>query len=114
IDLTVVGPEDPLAQGIVDVFQREGLRIFGPSRDAAQVEASKVFAKRLMRDADVPTAEFRVFDHPDPARHYIRSREYVILPDGQRLTAPFPPDLFVTAGGSKYPLTPNGRPALIS
>src|SRR5204863_8166095 len=76
IGLTVVGPEDPLAGGIVDAFQREGLRIFGPSKAAAQVEASKVFAKKLMRDADVPSAEFRVFDHPDPARHYIETRAY--------------------------------------
>ena len=64
IGLTVVGPEEPLANGIVDAFQAEGLRIFGPSKAAAQIEASKVFAKKLMRHADVPTAEFRVFDHP--------------------------------------------------
>src|SRR6266481_5857604 len=48
IGLTVVGPEEPLALGIVDHFQKEGLRIFGPSREAAQIEASKVFAKKLM------------------------------------------------------------------
>jgi phosphoribosylamine--glycine ligase len=84
IGLTVVGPEEPLAQGIVDAFQKEGLRIFGPSREAAQLEASKVFAKELMRHADVPTAEFRVFDHPDPARTYVQSRDYpvVIKADG--------------------------------
>ena len=114
IGLTVVGPEEPLAQGIVDVFQKAGQRIFGPSKEAAQVEASKAFAKRLMRDADVPTAEFRVFDHPEPARHYIASREYVLLPDGQRLTAPFPPERIVTEGGSKYLFTPTGRRALVS
>src|SRR6267142_2006460 len=56
IGLTVVGPEDPLANGIVDAFQAQGLRIFGPSKAAAQIEASKVFAKSLMRHADVPTA----------------------------------------------------------
>src|SRR2546421_5959603 len=60
IGLTVVGPEDPLANGIVDVFQKEGLRIFGPAKSAAQLEASKAFSKKLMRHADVPTAEFRV------------------------------------------------------
>src|SRR5206468_2228653 len=60
IDLTVVGPEDPLALGIVDAFQEERQRVFGPSRAAAELEASKVFAKQLMRHADVPTAEFRV------------------------------------------------------
>ena len=79
IGLTVVGPEEPLALGIVDCFQKVGLRIFGPSKEAAQLEASKVFAKQLMRHADVPTAEFRVFDHPDPARHYIETREYPVV-----------------------------------
>ncbi len=66
VGLTVVGPEGPLAEGIVDYFNKEGLRIFGPSKEAAQIESSKVFAKTLMRHADVPTAEFRVFDHPEP------------------------------------------------
>jgi phosphoribosylamine--glycine ligase len=79
IGLTVVGPEEPLALGIVDQFQKAGLRIFGPNREAAQIESSKVFAKQLMRHADVPTAEFRVFDHPDPARHYIETREYPVV-----------------------------------
>src|SRR5262245_16172784 len=65
INLTVVGPEDPLAAGIVDAFQKEGQRIFGPTKPAAELESSKVFAKKLMRHADVPTAEFRVCDHPD-------------------------------------------------
>src|SRR5262245_51671805 len=60
IDLTIVGPEDPLSQGIVDAFQKSGLKTFGPTKAAAQLEASKVFAKKLMRDADVPSAEFRV------------------------------------------------------
>ncbi|MER3417353.1 MAG: phosphoribosylamine--glycine ligase [Gemmataceae bacterium] len=84
IGLTVVGPEEPLALGIVDEFQRAGLRIFGPPRAAAELEASKVFAKELMRQADIPTAEFRVFDHPDPARKYIETREYplVVKADG--------------------------------
>ncbi len=79
IGLTVVGPEDPLAHGIVDYFQKEGLKIFGPNKAAAQLEASKVFAKKLMRDANVPTAEFRVFDHPDPARLYVQTREYPVV-----------------------------------
>src|SRR5438270_2934959 len=56
VGLTVVGPEEPLALGIVDVFQKAGLRIFGPTREAAQLEASKTFAKQLMRHANVPTA----------------------------------------------------------
>ena len=62
IDLTVVGPEDPLAAGIVDEFDRAGLRIFGPTQAAAQLEASKAFAKPVMREAGVPTASFEVFD----------------------------------------------------
>jgi phosphoribosylamine--glycine ligase len=87
IGLTVVGPEDPLALGIVDAFQKAGLRIFGPSQHAAQLEASKVFAKQLMRHADVPTAEFRIFDHPDPARHYIETREYPVVVKADGLAA---------------------------
>jgi phosphoribosylamine--glycine ligase len=84
ISLTVIGPEDVLAAGIVDEFERAGLRVFGPTKAAAQLEASKVFAKRLMRHADVPTAEFREFDHPDPARYYIETRHepLVIKADG--------------------------------
>jgi phosphoribosylamine--glycine ligase len=87
IGLTVVGPEEPLALGIVDVFQKAGLRIFGPTREAAQIEASKVFAKQLMRHADVPTAEFRICDHPDPARNYIETREYEVVVKADGLTA---------------------------
>jgi phosphoribosylamine--glycine ligase len=84
ISLTVIGPEDVLAAGIVDEFERAGLRVFGPTKAAAQLEASKVFAKRLMRHADVPTAEFREFDHPDAARYYIETRHepLVIKADG--------------------------------
>jgi phosphoribosylamine--glycine ligase len=87
IDLTVVGPEDVLALGIVDEFQKNGLRIFGPSREAARIESSKVFAKQLMRNADVPTAEFRICDHPDPARNYIQTREYPVVVKADGLTA---------------------------
>ena len=84
IGLTVIGPEEPLANGIVDRFQKEGLKVFGPTKEAAQLEASKVFAKNLMRHADVATAEFKVFDHPDRARHFIETREnpLVIKADG--------------------------------
>ena len=87
IGLTVVGPEDVLALGVVDEFQKAGLKIFGPTKAAAQLESSKVFAKKLMRDADVPTAEFRVFDHPDPARSYIESREYPVVVKADGLAA---------------------------
>ena len=68
--LTVVGPEEPLVKGIVDVFQREGLRIFGPRKEAAELEGSKVFAKDLMRQAGIPTADYRVFRSAPDAEHY--------------------------------------------
>jgi phosphoribosylamine--glycine ligase len=87
VDLTVVGPEDPLAGGIVDFFQKEGRRIFGPTKQAAELEGSKVFAKKLMRHADVPTAEFRVCDHPDIARHYVETRDYPVVVKADGLAA---------------------------
>src|SRR3954463_9715956 len=79
IGLTVVGPEEPLAKGIVDVFQREGLRIFGPRKDAAELEGSKVFAKDLMRQAGIPTADYRVFRSAPDAEHYVLSREVSLV-----------------------------------
>ena len=78
IGLTVVGPEDPLTNGIVDYFQREGLRIFGPKRDAAELEGSKVFAKELMRQAGIPTADYRLFRSAPDAEHYVLSREVAL------------------------------------
>lgn len=74
IDLTVVGPEAPLAAGIVDAFQTEQLRVFGPSKAAAELEASKVFCKNLLRAADVPTADFQVFRSAESASRYISDR----------------------------------------
>jgi phosphoribosylamine---glycine ligase len=74
IDLTVVGPEAPLVAGIVDVFQREKLRVFGPSKAAAQLEGSKVFCKNLLHGADVPSAEYRVFRDADSATRYVMDR----------------------------------------
>jgi phosphoribosylamine--glycine ligase len=67
IDLTIVGPEDPLAQGIVDAFQAEKLAIFGPTKEAALIEASKSFAKDIMTSAGVPTAKAASFTDPDAA-----------------------------------------------
>src|SRR3954469_25510351 len=58
VGLTVVGPEEPLTRGLVDHFQKRKLRIYGPTREAAQLEGSKVFSKTVMRQADVPTADF--------------------------------------------------------
>ncbi len=87
IGLTVVGPEEPLAARRRRCFQKAGQRIFGPSKAAAQLEASKVFAKKMMRHADVPTSEFRVCDHPDMAKHYIETREYPVVVKADGLAA---------------------------
>jgi phosphoribosylamine---glycine ligase len=73
IDLTVVGPEIPLSEGIVDHFSDQGLTIFGPSRAAAELEASKAFAKGLMRRHGIPTADFEVFSELGPARAYVKA-----------------------------------------
>lgn len=77
IELTVVGPEAPLAKGIVDAFQMSKLRIFGPSKLAAELECSKVFCKGLLRHADVPTAEYRVFRNAEGATKFLTEREDV-------------------------------------
>jgi phosphoribosylamine---glycine ligase len=71
IDLTVVGPELPLTLGIVDEFTAHGLRVFGPTREAAALEGSKVFSKRLMRKHKIPTGFFQSFYRSDDARRYI-------------------------------------------
>ncbi|MGD0153953.1 MAG: phosphoribosylamine--glycine ligase [Thermacetogeniaceae bacterium] len=73
IDLTVVGPEAPLVAGIVDLFEASGLRVFGPSARAAQLEGSKVFAKEAMRRYGIPTAAFQLFREYEPACRYVRS-----------------------------------------
>ncbi len=71
IDLTIVGPETPLSMGIVDEFARHGLKAFGPSRLAAEIEASKSFAKDLMKKYHIPTAEYQVFTDRDQAVSYV-------------------------------------------
>ncbi|HEX8947349.1 MAG TPA: phosphoribosylamine--glycine ligase [Dissulfurispiraceae bacterium] len=84
IDLTIVGPEDPLSRGIVDVFEREGRRIVGPAKAAAQMESSKVFAKEFMRKYRIPTAEYKVFTSYLHAEDYVRMKgaPIVIKADG--------------------------------
>ncbi len=77
IGLTVVGPEAPLAAGIVDVFEREGLRIFGPTKAAAELESSKVFCKDLLRSANVPSADYRTFREVERAVTFLQQREDV-------------------------------------
>ncbi len=84
IGLTIVGPEVPLVNGIVDYFQKKGLVIFGPSKAAALLEGSKVFAKRFMKKYHIPTADFKVFSDPDKAIAYVEKRKapIVIKADG--------------------------------
>ncbi len=72
IDLTVVGPEDPLANGLTDRFEAVGLRVFGPSRRAAQIEADKDFALRIMHKDGIPTGQYRTFTDPDTARGFVK------------------------------------------
>jgi phosphoribosylamine--glycine ligase len=74
IDLTVVGPEVPLCAGIVDEFEKNQLKVFGPNKSAAQLEGSKVFSKQLMAKYKIPTADFKVFDNPDEAKKYIMTK----------------------------------------
>jgi phosphoribosylamine--glycine ligase len=84
IDLTVVGPEAPLVDGIAERFERDDLRVFGPSRRAAELEGSKVFAKNLMRRHGIPSADYQVFEDLDKARAYIEERNspLVVKADG--------------------------------
>jgi len=85
IDLAVIGPEAPLAAGMVDALSEAGIRAFGPKKQAAELEASKVFCKNLLRHADVPTAEFRTFRDMKSACSYLNDREdsaFVVKADG--------------------------------
>ena len=84
IDLTIVGPEAPLVKGVVDLFQERNLRIFGPNKKAASLEASKVFTKELCRKYNIPTAGYMVFDDPKKAKAYIDKcgKPQVVKADG--------------------------------
>lgn len=84
IDLTVVGPELPLSKGIVNEFNRWGLKIFGPSQEAAEIESSKVFSKYLMKKYNIPTANYEVFQNSEEALDYIKQQTFplVIKADG--------------------------------
>lgn len=74
VGLVIVGPEAPLVAGLVDDMQAAGLKVFGPSRAAAELEGSKVFCKNLLRSADIPTADYRAFRSADDAMRYIKDR----------------------------------------
>ena len=76
IDLTIVGPEQPLSEGIVDLFESKKQAIFGPCKSAAQLESSKYFAKEFMLEAGIPTAGFEIFDHPSSAHAYLEICEF--------------------------------------
>ncbi|HAK37161.1 MAG: phosphoribosylamine--glycine ligase [Nitrospinaceae bacterium] len=79
IGLTVVGPEQPLVKGIVDSFEESGLRVFGPSQRAAEIEGSKVFCKDLMKKYGIPTARYEVFNSPDKVKLFTREDEPVVV-----------------------------------
>jgi phosphoribosylamine---glycine ligase len=87
VGLTVIGPDDPLAAGIVDLFAAEKLRAFGPTKSAARIEASKIFAKELMGAQKIPTAEARTFSDSSEALHYCERLKFpvVIKADGLAL-----------------------------
>ena len=87
IDLTVVGPEAPLANGIVDALEERGLRVFGPNRNAAILEASKDFAKNLMVENGIPTAAHRTFENPNEAISYIQEIDSPVFVKADGLAA---------------------------
>ncbi len=84
VDLTIIGPEEPLSRGMVDLFEKEGRRVFGPTKAGALLEASKVFCKDLLRSHGIPTAEYKVFTSHVHAEEYVRFKgaPIVIKADG--------------------------------
>ena len=84
---TVVGPEDPLAAGIVDKFNELNLKVFGPSQAAAQLESSKIWAKNFMKRNNIPTARFEIFDDPQKAEEYVKSIDYNVVVKADGLAA---------------------------
>ena len=87
VDLTVVGPELPLTLGIVDLFQKEGAAIFGPSREASLLEGSKAWTKQFLREEGIPTAFFEVFDDFDRAVDFLKTQAYPIVVKADGLAA---------------------------
>ena len=84
---TVVGPEAPLALGIVDKFNEKNLKIFGPTKNAAQLESSKIWAKQFMKRNDLPTADFEIFDDAQKALEYVKSLSYPVVVKADGLAA---------------------------
>jgi len=87
IDMTIVGPEAPLSEGIVDAFKAKGLMIFGPVAAAAQLESSKDFAKQFMANHNIPTAEYSTFIEPEAAHNYISAKGAPIVVKADGLAA---------------------------
>ncbi|GAC44091.1 phosphoribosylamine--glycine ligase [Paenibacillus popilliae] len=87
IDLVVVGPDDPLADGIVDLLQAHGVRVFGPDRKAAEIEGSKVFMKDLLRAYGIPTAAYAAFEDAEVAKQYVRGQAMPIVIKADGLAA---------------------------
>ncbi|MCS7192195.1 MAG: phosphoribosylamine--glycine ligase [Armatimonadetes bacterium] len=87
IDLTVVGPEAPLCTGIVDEFQKRGLKIFGPTKAAAEIEGSKVFCRQILAKWNIPSPKFAIFDDPNEAKTYIRQQGAPIVVKAEGLAA---------------------------
>lgn len=79
IDLTIAGPDDVLAAGIVNAFQKNNLKIFGPTKEAAKIEWSKSFAKKLMLDEDIPTAKYKTFIDADSAKKYLTNQSFPVV-----------------------------------
>ena len=79
IDLTIIGMDDPLVGGIVDAFEAEGLRVFGPRKNAAILEGSKAFSKDLMKKYGIPTAAYETFDNPEDALDYLQTAKFPIV-----------------------------------
>ena len=79
IDLTIIGMDDPLMLGVVNVFEKEGLKVFGPTKEAAIIEGSKAFSKDLMKKYNIPTAGYEVFTDADEAIEYLKSSTYPVV-----------------------------------
>ena len=79
IDLTIIGMDDPLVAGVVDVFEERGLRVFGPRKNAAILEGSKAFSKDLMKKYNIPTAAYETFTSSEDALAYLETSEYPIV-----------------------------------
>ena len=87
IDLTIVGPEVPLIEGIVDLFKENNLKIFGPSQKAAMLEGSKVYSKEFMKKYGVKTAQYESFDNVDDALNYVKNANYPLVVKADGLAA---------------------------